>query len=87
MIIKLFHWVLLPEAKYENPEGLFPAAASFSIHTPDFILDRIITPFTSRIAAAATLTRRLVQQGLIGVYLLYIALTLCLLLAAAIYLR
>jgi len=85
MIMKLLQWLLLPKFEMNRPEGLFPATASFQVHTPDIILDRLVTPVASRITGIAATTRRLVQQGQLGVYLLYIAAAVCLLLAFAIY--
>jgi len=86
MIMKLLQWLLLPKFEMDRPEGLFPVSAAFQVHTPDIILDRLVTPIASRITGIAATTRRLVQHGLLGVYLLYIAAAVCLLLAFAIYL-
>ncbi|MGW8160884.1 MAG: proton-conducting transporter transmembrane domain-containing protein [Desulfobulbales bacterium] len=86
MIMKLLQWLLLPKFETKKPEGLFPASATFLVHTPDIILDRLITPAANRISGIATTTRRLIQHGFLGIYLLYIAASLCLLLVFAIYL-
>ena len=87
MIMKLFQGILLPKFDSQGPDGMFPASGFFQIHTPDIVLDRLLAPAASRLSIIAATTRRLVQQGLLGVYLLYIALTLCLLLVFAIYLK
>jgi len=86
IIMKLTHWTLRTKINTKGPIGPFPVSGSFQIHTPDLVLDRLVTPVANRFSRIAVTTRRLVQHGLLGVYLLYIALSLCLLLAFAIYL-
>ena len=86
MIMKLLNWTLWPSFDSTKPDGLFPKSASFQVHTPDIVLDRLVIPVASGLSRIASTTRRLVQHGMLGIYLLYIAVTLCLLLAYAIYL-
>jgi hypothetical protein len=62
---------------------LFPATGRFKSHTPDGILDLLLIPGSQIIAGLTTRIRRTIHQGMIGIYLLYFAVVLCLLLAVA----
>jgi hydrogenase-4 component B len=81
---KLLPGMLGPRIRRQDPRGLFPGLARFSASTPDPFHTRLYAPaFTSW---ADRLTRfRWLQQGRIGVYLLYILLTLMGLLAWSAY--
>jgi hydrogenase-4 component B len=64
-----------PSIHRQDPRGLFPRVARFSASTPDPFHARLYAPIFS--AWADRLTRfRWLQQGRIGIYLLYILLTL-----------
>jgi len=84
MIKQLFQWGLHGRTEEEKPTGLFPGRAAFASHTVDLVLDRIILPMALAAGPLATRVRGLVQHGFIGVYLLYYALVLCVLLVYAV---
>ncbi|MFZ5765635.1 MAG: proton-conducting transporter membrane subunit [Thermodesulfobacteriota bacterium] len=79
-IMKLFNWILGPNVDQRKPLRLFPGPAFFRSHTPDPVLDRLLLPAFTRIAAVAHRTRRLIQHGIIGIYLFYSAVVVCALL-------
>ncbi len=87
MIIQLCHWSLRTRESGEKGGGLFPVRATFASHTPDFVLDLLVLPLVTPLVAAATRIRRLVQHGVLGTYLLYSAMALCVLLGYALYWR
>jgi hydrogenase-4 component B len=80
MLVTLFRWGLWSDIAGGRAIGFFPAAASFVAHTPDLILDRLLHPLCRALSRAAFAVRSFLHQGWIGIYLLYTALTLCLLL-------
>ncbi|MBU0484480.1 MAG: hydrogenase [Proteobacteria bacterium] len=86
MINSFFNWALKTRVVEEKVAGVFPQEAAFKSRTPDVVLDLFLVPSYRRFAELATKIRRSVHQGIIGIYLLYSALTLCLLLAIAIFL-
>jgi hypothetical protein len=86
MIMNLFNWSLRTRFHKEEPTGLFPGKGSFRSHTPDGVLDILLLPGCHALAGIATRFRRTIHQGIIGIYLLYTALTLCLLLFLSIFL-
>ncbi len=83
----LFGWGLRPDRHGGEVRGLFPAATAFSSHTPDAVLDRLLLPVCRVAARLSTWLRGRLQHGITGIYLLYTALTLCLLLTLAAFLR
>jgi hydrogenase-4 component B len=74
--------LLRPERRLGLVEGLFPAPARLDQRAGDGILDRVLEPITSRIAAIC-LRLRLLQQGLLPIYLLYLLCAVVALMAAA----
>jgi hydrogenase-4 component B len=70
-----FGWALRPRAKGAPVTKLFPVAASFESHVPDTVLDRAIVP-AFRAGAWAARKGRILQQGRIQLYLLYVVATL-----------
>ncbi|MFQ6759559.1 MAG: hypothetical protein D9V46_01110 [Deltaproteobacteria bacterium] len=80
MLVSLFRWGLRSDIAGGRAIGFSPAATSLVTHTPDLILDRLIHPVCRALSRAAFAVRSFLHQGWIGVYLLYSALTLCLLL-------
>ena len=80
MLVGLFHWGLWSDIAGGRAIGFFPAAATLVAHTPDLILDRLLHPVCRALSRYAFAVRAFLHQGWIGVYLLYTALTLCLLL-------
>ncbi len=79
-LVNLFRWGLWSDVSDGRAIGFFPAAAHFAIHTPDIILDHLIYPTCHVLTKAAFVVRSFFHQGWINVYLLYSAITLCLLL-------
>ncbi len=73
-LVTLFSWALLPRLNKHGPRGLFPAPARFQSDVPDAVLDRIVLP-TVRGVTSFVRWIRLLQQGQIQVYVLYIILT------------
>jgi formate hydrogenlyase subunit 3/multisubunit Na+/H+ antiporter MnhD subunit len=63
----------------DAPRGIFPSKASLVTETPDPYQEYIFQPFLRAIGRAFS-TLRLVQQGQVQLYILYIAVTLFLLL-------
>ncbi|MFA6900884.1 MAG: proton-conducting transporter membrane subunit [Desulfurivibrionaceae bacterium] len=80
MLVSLFRWGLWSDIAGGRAIGFFPAVASLAAHTPDLILDRLIHPTCRALSRTAFAVRAFLHQGWIGIYLLYTALTLCLLL-------
>jgi hypothetical protein len=79
-LVRLFRWGLWSDVSEGRAIGFFPALTSLADHTPDVILDRLLYPTCRALTRAAFWIRALFHQGRINVYLLYSALTLCLLL-------
>jgi hydrogenase-4 component B len=84
-LVGLFHFGLRTERQGGTVEGLFPTDEPFRSHTSDTVLDRMLTPGCRGVARGFTWLRARVQNGLVAVYLLYVAATLCLLLLLTIY--
>ena len=63
--------VLRPRTARRAPRGLFPAASEFVQQRPDPISDKVYDPFFGRWAERFS-RLRILQQGKINVYLLYI---------------
>ncbi|MBU0675622.1 MAG: hydrogenase [Proteobacteria bacterium] len=80
IITGLFRWGLWSEIRQVGSRRFFPDSANFSIHTPDIILDRLIFPLSGFVSRIAFMIRSILHHGIIGIYLLYICLTLVFLL-------
>ncbi|MDT8440264.1 MAG: proton-conducting transporter membrane subunit [Desulfuromonadales bacterium] len=80
-LVRLFQFSLWSERQGGQVAGLFPATTSFARHTPDAVLDRLLRPLFLQIARLLRRIRALVQNGVIAIYLLYVALTVMALLA------
>jgi NADH:ubiquinone oxidoreductase subunit 5 (subunit L)/multisubunit Na+/H+ antiporter MnhA subunit len=78
-LTQLFRMFLRPKNQLREPQGLFPAQASFQSETADVFRDYLYRPLFSMIAWAASKLRWL-QHGRIQMYVLYIALTILVLL-------
>lgn len=79
-LVRLFRAFLHTRHRFAPPQGLFPAASSFSSETPDVYRERMYRP------AFAALERfmgrfRWLQHGRLNLYVLYIVLALLTLLA------
>jgi hydrogenase-4 component B len=70
-LVTLFDWALRPTVERPRIESLFPAQARFASHVPEIVLDRVVLPVFS-LLARFFLWFRLMQQGNVQVYLLYI---------------
>jgi hydrogenase-4 component B len=70
-----FGWALRPRSTGAPVTKLFPVTASFESHVPDTVLDRAIVP-AFRAGAWAARKGRILQQGRIQLYLLYVVATL-----------
>jgi hypothetical protein len=71
MLVGLFAWALRPRVHRPAALAPFPTDAHFHCHTPDVILDDVVVP-TSRAAARLFALLRVVQQGSVQTYLLYV---------------
>ncbi|MCF7849281.1 MAG: hypothetical protein K9M45_10545 [Kiritimatiellales bacterium] len=71
MLVSLFRWVLFPRIRRPAISATFPAKADFSTEVPDPVLERVILP-AFRQAGRNMMKLRLLQQGRIQIYLLYI---------------
>ncbi|MCL7487172.1 MAG: hydrogenase [Desulfobulbaceae bacterium] len=80
MIMTQYRLILMSRFEGKTATGLFPEESSFSSRTPDVVLDRLLVPGCGAFAGKVVRIRRAIHQGTIGVYLLYTALVLCLLL-------
>lgn len=63
----------------EGPSGYFPAKAHYEAHVGDMAGERFLIPVTRRVIRTLSLIR-VIQQGRLQLYLVYIALTLLVLL-------
>jgi hydrogenase-4 component B len=80
MLVSLFSWPLQPSVHRPRIEELFPREARFESHVPEVVLDRVVRPVIDRLGRFL-FWFRLVQQGSVQVYLLYmIAILIALLL-------
>ena len=70
-----FDWILRPERHAHLPEDNFPAAADFTEHTPETVLERVIEPASSLVQRLSVAVRRL-QDGRVQAYILYLLLGL-----------
>ncbi len=70
----LFSWALLPRVDAPSLRGLFPASGRFRSEAPDAVLDRMVLP-AARLATHFLRWARVLQQGKIQVYMLYVLLT------------
>jgi NADH:ubiquinone oxidoreductase subunit 5 (subunit L)/multisubunit Na+/H+ antiporter MnhA subunit len=65
--------VLRPHKARRPPEGLFPSKSDFGCHTPDPVSEKVYEPFFRRWAARFS-RLRVLQQGKLHAYLVYILL-------------
>lgn len=74
--------LIRPSATVERATGLFPGLARLTVRAGDGLLDRVIRPAVEG-ASRLCLRLRLLQQGHLAMYLLYILVTVVVLLAVA----
>lgn len=79
ILVSLLSWALRPRIRRKRVRGLFPANGRFYSEVPDAILDLAVLPGLRR-AADFLRWMRLLQQGQIQVYVLYVVLTVAVLL-------
>jgi hydrogenase-4 component B len=84
-LVRLFKFGLWSERHGGNVSGLFPQATQFSSHTPDAVLDRLLTPLFRASAWLCRRLRAIFQNGEIAFYLLYFVLTIIALLTLFIF--
>jgi hydrogenase-4 component B len=75
MLVGQFAWVLRPKTRAPEDLPLFPADTHFHSEVPDTVLDRALLPLF-RYSAWLFSWFRILHQGSIQVYLLYLFLTL-----------
>jgi hydrogenase-4 component B len=75
IITEWFAFILCPERHEHRSEAVFPANASFSEHTPETVLERIVEPASGLVLRASRLARHL-QHGRVQFYVLYVLLGL-----------
>jgi hydrogenase-4 component B len=75
MLVGLFGWALRPRTSRPPPMPLFPRQTHFHSDVPDPVLDEAVVP-TFRITGWLFSWSRLLQQGSIQIYLLYVFLAL-----------
>ena len=71
---------LRPRTMRQTPQGLFPTTSDFEAASPDPVAEKVYEPFFRRWADRCS-RLRILQQGNIHVYLIYIAVTVVLALA------
>jgi hydrogenase-4 component B len=70
-LVHLFAWALRPRLHAPHLAGIFPSAGRFASHTDDTVLHGFVLPLSGRIECL--LARfRILQQGRIQLYILYI---------------
>ena len=79
-LVKLFRFGLWSKEHVQQDEGLFPDPGEYASHTPDLVLDRALSPAFSGMAWLFQWLRHLIQNGVVAIYLLYVAVTLIVLL-------
>ncbi len=80
-LVRLFDFGLWSERHGGAVKGLFPRQTTFASHTPDAVLDRILTPLFKAFAWFFWKVRAAVQNGSLALYLLYVVLTMLALMA------
>src|SRR5947208_13899601 len=71
---------LRPRTSRKAPEGLFPAAGEFASRSPDPVSEKVYEPFFARWARRFAHVR-ILQQGHLHFYLMYVLFTVVLALA------
>lgn len=71
MLVRIFGWALRPQITLPELRGIFPSSARFRSEVPDFILSRLVLPAFWQLARLFSWFR-LLQQGSIHAYLVYI---------------
>ncbi len=80
-LVTIFHWLLRPIEQRPVIRELFPQSAEYRSEVPEMVLDRVVSP-VFRTAGRGLVWFRLMQQGSVQIYLLYILAMLVLLFVA-----
>jgi hydrogenase-4 component B len=72
-LVSLMRWVLRPHVHAASPSGLFPTTSKFESHVPEMVLDGWLDPLWAR-AKSRLAGLRVLQQGRVQGYVLYILL-------------
>jgi hydrogenase-4 component B len=81
ILVGLYAWLLRPRTAKGVSSEVFPLARSFHATVPEQVIDGVLTPFWAGFRRRLG-PLRVVQQGRIQQYLVYVLLTLCVLLAS-----
>jgi hydrogenase-4 component B len=71
IITEWFAWILRPERHERRPEAFLPVSASFTEHTPETVLERIVEP-AGGVVMRLSVAARSLQHGQVQFYLLYL---------------
>jgi hydrogenase-4 component B len=71
IITEWFAWILRPRRHAEPITAVLPARAAFSQHTPETVLDLIVTPAAGLVQQLSAVARRL-QHGRVQAYVFYL---------------
>ena len=71
IITEWFAFILRPQRHEHRPDVPFPAAADFTEHTPETVLEKVVEPAGSVVMHVSTVVRRL-QHGRVQSYLFYL---------------
>jgi hydrogenase-4 component B len=71
ILVGMFGWVLRPRTRRPTALPLFPTESTFETEVPDAVLDEVVLP-TVHVGARLFSWFRVLQQGSIQIYLLYI---------------
>jgi NADH:ubiquinone oxidoreductase subunit 5 (subunit L)/multisubunit Na+/H+ antiporter MnhA subunit len=82
ILVRAFAFVLTPQVRALRLAGIFPAPSAFHSHVPDAVLDGLVLP-ASRGLANLLGRLRVLQQGSVHAYLLYVWIALVALLAVS----
>ncbi len=80
IVTEWFAFILRPVQHSERPVDVLPRAASYSAHTPETVLERIVEPIGALVIQGAVAARRL-QHGRVQAYLAYLLVGVALLTA------
>ena len=75
IITEWFNWILCPERHGHDPKGVFPGTANRTSHTPETVLEKIVSPIGAAVMVLSTTVRRL-QHGRLQMYILYLVIGL-----------
>ncbi|WP_034763463.1 proton-conducting transporter membrane subunit [Chrysiogenes arsenatis] len=79
-LVHLFRWGVGFHRSRGVAEGVLPAAIAFHTESHDKILDSVLLPTTGQFQRGCSAIKSWLTRGFVGIYLLYIALTLAALL-------